>query len=113
MVAGEMVADQIIADLESAIEDSSSELLTIGDAAQRSGYSVHHLSRLVRDGTIPNAGRKGAPRVRLGDLPARPSRASTRAGALTESGPKRYDPATDARNLLSRNGGHNAPNEAA
>lgn len=43
--------------------------LTLQEAARRSGYSVSHLRYLIRDGEIPNAGRKGRPRIRRGDLP--------------------------------------------
>lgn len=36
------------------------EALTFGEAASESGFSAGHLGRLVREGTIPNVGRKGA-----------------------------------------------------
>ena len=39
------------------------------EASRESGYSADHLGRLVRDGKIPNAGRPGAPRIALKDLP--------------------------------------------
>lgn len=45
------------------------EELTITHAADLSGYSKSHLRQLIRDGEIPNAGRKGRPRIRRGDLP--------------------------------------------
>jgi hypothetical protein len=43
--------------------------LTLTEAAHRSGYSREHLGRLVATGTIPNAGRPNAPRIRVADLP--------------------------------------------
>jgi hypothetical protein len=43
------------------------------EAARESGYSAEHLGRLIRTGRIPNAGRRSAPRVRRGDLPAKPA----------------------------------------
>jgi hypothetical protein len=43
--------------------------LTLEEAEIESGYSRSRLRHLVADGTIPNAGRKGSPRIRRGDLP--------------------------------------------
>ena len=45
------------------------EVLTIGEAAATSGYSVDHIRHQVAEGKIPNIGVKGSPRVRRGDLP--------------------------------------------
>lgn len=56
-------------ELEAALREGAAQTLTLTAAADLSGYSREHLSRLVRDGKIPNAGRPNAPRVRLGDLP--------------------------------------------
>ncbi len=44
-------------------------VLTLTEAAATSGYSADHLGHLVREGKIPNAGRPGAPRIALRDLP--------------------------------------------
>lgn len=44
-------------------------ILSLNEAARESGYSAEHLQRLVANGDIPNAGQKGKPRVRRGDLP--------------------------------------------
>lgn len=63
------------------------EHLTLSEAAEESGYSEAHLSRLLSEGKIPNAGRKNRPRVRRGDLPKKvaqtsgPSVASRRRAA--------------------------------
>lgn len=46
--------------------------LTLAEAARESGYSTDQLSRLIREGKLVNVGRKGAPRVRRGDLPKKP-----------------------------------------
>ena len=69
--------------------------LTLAEAAQESGYSVDHLERLVREGKISNAGRRGKPMIRRSDLPIRPRKLD---------GPRlpAYDPVTDARSLGSR-----------
>jgi len=48
------------------------EPLTLSEAAHESGYSPRHLSRLVNDGTIPNLGTPGAPRLTRSDLPKKP-----------------------------------------
>jgi hypothetical protein len=47
--------------------------LTLSEAAAESGYSVDHLSRLLRSNRLPNAGRRYSPRIRRGDLPRRPN----------------------------------------
>jgi hypothetical protein len=51
-------------ELEAALHDSEEELLDLQEAAPESGYSPDHLGRLVRDGKIPNAGRRNAPKIR-------------------------------------------------
>ncbi len=75
--------------LELALRAASHEVLTLSEASLRSGLSVDHLRHLVAAGEIRQAGRKGSPRIRAGDLPVR---AATRA-----TGP--YDVDTDARRL--------------
>lgn len=60
------------AELEAAVRDGAQELLDLKEAARVSGYSPDHLGRLVRDGKIPNAGRRNAPKIRRADLPRRP-----------------------------------------
>lgn len=77
--------------LECAIRKHADERLTLAEAALRSGYSSDHLARLVRDGRVPNAGRRGSPRIRAGDLPARAPR------AVAAPCPRAYDPGADAR----------------
>jgi hypothetical protein len=86
---------QLLSELSSVFSDEENELLSVAEAAKRSGYSPDHVARLVRKGTIPNAGRRGKPMVRAGDLSRR---------THTIAGPKgsAYDPVTDARALRSR-----------
>ena len=45
----------------------------ITEAVAASGYSADHLRSLVATGAIQNAGRRGSPRIRQGDLPRKPS----------------------------------------
>lgn len=59
-------------ELEAALGAKEGELLDLQEAAKASGYSPDHLGRLLREGKIPNAGRRHAPRIRRGDLPKRP-----------------------------------------
>ena len=56
-------------DLEAALVERDETTFSLVEAARESGYSADHLGRLVRDGKIPNAGRPGAPRIALKDLP--------------------------------------------
>jgi hypothetical protein len=79
-------------ELERVLKAEAETLLTLTEAAARTGYSRDHIGRLVRTGAVANAGRKNAPKVRLGDLSAiKPKLASPLAGA--------YDPDSDARGL--------------
>lgn len=59
-------------ELEERLREWRLELLTVDQAADESGYSADHLYDLVASGTIPNAGEKGAPRIRRCDLPRKP-----------------------------------------
>lgn len=68
-------------ELEESLKISLDEELTLRGAAQTSGYSYSHIRRLVDDGEIPNVGKTGSPRVRLGDLPFKPGKAAP-LGAL-------------------------------
>lgn len=47
--------------LDSALDDFSSQQLTLAQAARESGYSAAHLGRWVSVGKIPNAGRPNTP----------------------------------------------------
>jgi hypothetical protein len=79
-------------ELEQAAADLADEALTLTEAADESGYSERRLREMLSDGTLPQAGRKGAPRIRRGDLPRKPGATTTAA----------YDPEADAASLLSR-----------
>ena len=57
------------AELDSVVDRQDHAILTLTEAAEQSGYSASHLGRLVREGAVPNAGRPGAPRIALKDLP--------------------------------------------
>lgn len=62
------------------------EALDLRTAADVSGYSADHLTRLVREGRLRNLGRKHSPRFRRGDLPRKPGQGGA-AGADAETPP--------------------------
>ena len=56
-------------ELEEVLSDRESELLNLRAAAKASGYSANYLGELLREGRLHNYGRRGAPKLRRGDLP--------------------------------------------
>jgi hypothetical protein len=56
-------------ELETAEQVGATETLTMTEAVRLSGYTDRHLRALVADGTLTNAGRKGAPRLLRSELP--------------------------------------------
>ncbi len=65
-------------ELEGALHDQDATLYTLQEAAAISGYTAGHLGRLVRDGKIPDAGRRSAPRIAHRHLPVKSDVASRR-----------------------------------
>ena len=63
--------------LERTVREADLQHLTLAEAARESGYSADQLSRHIREGRLVNVGRKGAPRLRRGDLPRKPGRLTT------------------------------------
>lgn len=60
--------------IELALASDGDRLLSLGEAARRSGYSTEHLARLVREGKIPDArpaGSKGRLVFRKRDVPTK------------------------------------------
>src|SRR5260370_5738208 len=72
LVDGARLCDEVLRDLEDLRRVSDGAILSLTDAAERSGYSREHLGRLVRAGRIPNAGRPHAPESPIRDLPPKP-----------------------------------------
>lgn len=68
-VDGDKVAVEVLEDLRELVND---DVVTLAEASLLGGFSVGHLERLVRRGTIQNAGRKGRPRIRRSEIPSRP-----------------------------------------
>jgi hypothetical protein len=101
------LAETCAAELEAAIRTEFDELLTVVDAARECGYSASQLRRLLAQGAIPNAGRKGSPRIRRGNLPRK-----ARASADRE----RAAPAAEKRGrgrVVSLRGAGRSPEAAA
>ncbi len=73
---GAAILRQCATELKAAARAHDDEEFTITAASAASGYSCDHLRALVASGEIPNAGRKGSPRIRRGDLPRKPGAAS-------------------------------------
>jgi hypothetical protein len=94
-VSGAAIATEVIVTLERLQVIDSQEVLRLVEASAISGYSTDHLSRLIRHGVVPNAGRKGAPRIKRSDVPIRPA-------VIATDRKKAYDVRTDARSLRVR-----------
>jgi hypothetical protein len=71
LVDGAQLLDRILADFDACTASEADEILTLAQAARESGYTRDHLGRLIRQGTLPNAGRPRAPRIRRADLPGK------------------------------------------
>jgi hypothetical protein len=95
-----LMLERVVRDLEEVAAAEADAVLTLGEGARESGYSADHLGRLVREQAIPNAGRKGAPRIRRRDLPRR-------APGVAVATRSAYDADADARSLASRREGRN------
>lgn len=80
-------------DLEAQLTAAENELLNLRRAAELSGYSERTIANMIADGRIENHGRRGAPRIRRGDLPRKPA-ARKRVGE--------YDPDADAAELVAK-----------
>lgn len=59
----------LVADLREYVVERLDEELTLREAVEWSGFAYSTLEARVRNGTLPNAGRKGSPLIRRRDLP--------------------------------------------
>lgn len=87
----ELHAQQVL----DAVAQAEDEELSLAESASASGYSKRRLSELLADGTIPNAGRTGAPRIKRKHLPMR-------ANSKKRSD---FDASSEARAILGGTGG--------
>lgn len=70
---GACVAEGYAADLETRLREWWLEELSLEQAAQESGMAYDTLQRKLSRGDLPNAGRRGAPRILRSDLHGSPS----------------------------------------
>ncbi len=63
------MVESLAAELERELHEWETEPLTLAEASAESGYSYDHLQHAASDGSIPNVGGEGAPRIRRCDLP--------------------------------------------
>lgn len=69
---GTKIIDEMLADFEEVLRNTSDEVLNLTQAAAESGYTADHLGRLANEGKIVTVGRKHARKIRRGDLPRKP-----------------------------------------
>src|SRR5438876_8432322 len=92
---GERFCREVLTDFEAVISTEDDRLLSLGDAADASGYCRDHLRRLYRQGVLPGERRGRRIFFRSADLPKKPK--SERV-----QGSGRYDPIADARQVMAR-----------
>ncbi len=68
VTAGAQLLRRVATELETTAGGWWVEALTLQQAAEETGRSYDSLQRAVRDGTLPDAGRKYRPRIRRCDL---------------------------------------------
>jgi excisionase family DNA binding protein len=93
------LAETMIERFEVALNAAENELLSVEEAARRTGRSRDTIERAIRKNRLPNAGRRGKPKVRAGDLGIFPRRVV----APEEGTP--YVVVADVRDLLVRRRG--------
>jgi hypothetical protein len=91
------VLEGCAAELEAYEHERELQTLTLHKAAQATGFSYSALQSMVANGTIPNGGRKGAPRVRRGDLPRKPPK----KGSSTRGDPDLADRVLASMQMMS------------
>ena len=72
--------EALASELDNVARSHSARLVTLTEATALSGYSRDHLRRLIREGRIPNHGRRGSPRIAVLDLPIKPRSQALSAG---------------------------------
>ena len=66
------MVDSLAGELERELHEWLTESLTLTEASVESGYSYNHLQHALSNGSLPNAGVEGSPRIRRCDLPRKP-----------------------------------------
>ena len=83
---GAAIVRRLADELDAALATVAAAPLTLAEAARESGYSPSRLRHMVAAGQVPNAGRKGAPRLRRGDLPHKAKSAGAAFDAAAVAG---------------------------
>lgn len=91
-------------ELSAAVARQQTELLTLGAAAEYSGYSTSHLRALVANGTLTNVGRKGSPRLLQGELPQKSPPTVPQPQQQIRTKPRVFDAAAAAAGVAARFG---------
>lgn len=73
-VDGAALADEVLRDLATVAAGDADESLSLTEASKLGGYSTRHLSRLLKSGSIPNAGTRTAPRIARSHVPTKPGK---------------------------------------
>lgn len=76
--------ERVAGELDAALSSASSTL-SLTEAARQSGYTADHIGRLIRNGSLPNVGRKHSPRVRACDLPRKAAVATFSKSAIARA----------------------------
>lgn len=74
------VIAEIARRVRAARDHERGQLVNLTEAAAISGYTTRHLRGLIRDGKLRDHGEKHAPRIRVGDLPRKPSTSAQQDG---------------------------------
>jgi hypothetical protein len=85
-------------ELEKTLQGAE-ETVSLKEAAMLGGYSTDSLQRMVAARRIQNYGRKGRPRIRRADVPAKPGHG---AFLLGESGRSYVDPTAVVASVKAR-----------
>jgi hypothetical protein len=93
IVDGAIVCEEALALFDQYLVACRQAVATLEEAGLISGYNPEHLSRLVRQGKIPDlrpAGSRGRIRIALTDLPIKPGHKRADAGRVTDIAAKLY-----------------------
>ena len=82
LLDGAKLAAEILEDLHELETQEADELLTLTDAGRDFGLHPDSIGRAIREGRIPNCGRKNAPRVKRSDV----ARLTERRRSITKFG---------------------------
>ena len=95
------VCEAHVRELREVLSAQQDALLTVAEAAAECGYSRQHLRALLASGDLPNAGRRGRPRIRRADLPSRkPTSKEPPADSATRANPRPRQKEFDARRIV-------------